>query len=229
MRRLRSRIPVWAAVVLLAPLFVLGCGNDPAAPPEESAIDGDEALVAALASAYRTLDPVLFESLLSNDPEANAVFTFTVTEASGSTRSVWDADTEMSIHRRMFRPTEVPATDPPVNPDLWLKWTVVTLSPKSDFVEREDLYLSASNPGGVDPARWRVTSARYVTDVHFQLPEGNWFAVNDREAEFVVIEDRMKDVGDETKFRLLAWSESCPATAIQTRECWSTVKSLYAK
>ena len=229
MRRHPFRGLAVEAFAVAATLFATGCGEDPATPPEDKLIDGDEALIGALASAYSALDVARFESLLANNRDANASFSFIVTGITGSPVRVWDIETEMDIHRRMFRPNEIPASDPPVDSSLWPEWISVTLTPKSDFAERPDLYVGESNPGGVDPTRWRVTSARYVADVHFELAEGDWLAVNDHDAEFVVIEDRTKKVGDETKYKLLSWSEPCGETAVLSRECWSRIKSFYAK
>lgn len=216
------RIVAQAGILVAA----AGCGDDPATPRDEPVIGDAEALVSALASAYRALDPARFEALLANEPSANAVFTFAITDASGVARESWGFDTEVSIHRRMFEPNQIPASDPPLDSALWVESIDVTLSKRSDFVEREEFYRNGSNPSGVDPTRWRVTSADYSTDVFFQPTN---FVVYDGDAEFVVIEDLRKDPGDPAKFRLLMWSEPCASTAIQSRECWSTVKRLYAK
>jgi hypothetical protein len=228
MHRLASLTLIWRGFATTWTLLLaVGCGDDPATPRDEPVIDDAESLVTALASAYRALDPVRYESLLANDPAANATFTFAVTDSAGLVHNSWDFDSETSIHHRMFEPDQIPDGDPPLDQALWVESIDVTLSKHGEFVERDEFYRSASNPGGVDPARWRVSSASYSTDVFFQPPE---FVVNDGDAEFVVIEDLTKDVGAAAKFRLLAWTEPCAEVAIQSRrECWSTVKALYAK
>lgn len=203
----------------------LACGEDPTAPENIPTVVDEVSLIAALAEAYASMDAARFESHLANEPGANAVFEFTMSSQS-AVHDTWPVETETSLHRRMFRPSEIPSSDPPLSPELWLTSVDVTLVRQTDFVERHDFYQASSNPGGVDEARWRVTSADYVANVHF-LASGTNFAVQDGDAEFIVIEDRERETGDPGKFRLLAWNELCLGQSIRTSECWGTVKALY--
>ncbi len=218
-----------AGFLLAGVVWALGaCGTDPTEPEPEPQVVDDVSFVALVGRVYASRDPEEYAALLANDPASNAVFTFRITDAAGSTQSAWDVETEKSIHQRMFRPNAVPANDPPVDPELWLDGVQVTLTPLGEFVERIELYRSAENPGGVDALRWRATGARYKTDVFFQ-PSGNTEFVVDGEAAFVVLEDLNKELADAGKFLLLSWSDPCALPTIQQRECWSSVKQLYAK
>ena len=58
----------------------------------------------------------------------------------------------------------------------------------------------------LDAAKWKVTDAIYSTDVLFDLQGEIDFQVRGQ-ANFVVIEDLTKEIGDDGKFLLLQWND----------------------
>ncbi len=197
-----------AATIVAACISLLAC-EDPITPPlEEPLIDSAEAAVAALARAYVTRDPDLLQSLLANEPTANATYLFLLSEPTDLGETQWGYEEEVRIHQRMFRPD---TAVPPLAAELWLQSVTITLAKQENFAERLDLYSANGGVDGkFDPARWSVVDARYTTYVFFDLA-GTDYKV-EGEANFVVLEDLAKAAGASGKFLLYIWEDiSVPA------------------
>jgi len=187
-------------VFLVAGLCACG-DNDPVwvLPPDR--IENPAEVIETLASAYRTKDYPLFESLLAND------YTYFLNEPDSVTgETQWDRTTELRIHRRLFDPENIPQDDPPSPPAQWLQSISVTFMKQSAFDERPDLYTTAMPPGPLDPARWIATAATYGADILIQTQGETDFQLRGR-CTFVVIEDRAKVIGDAGKFTIYQWAD----------------------
>ncbi|UCE02213.1 MAG: hypothetical protein JSW67_13320 [Candidatus Latescibacterota bacterium] len=203
-------------------LLLLGCGDDPVEPPNDpDTIESEAQLIEALASAYRSQDLPLFESLFAND--VGAVYSFTRVQGD-SVEVLWDSDEETRIHARMFEPQGIAPPEPPLADALWIEAVQITLTRLEDFSERQDLYRSDSNPEGLDPERWRASEARYTTDVAIAARRTQ-FRVEGESARFLVIRDLAKNAGETQRFLILGWEEEC--SSLGGNECWSEVKRLY--
>ena len=131
----------------------------------------------------------------------------------------------------MFQPQNPPADDPPVASELWLQSLQITLTPQEPFAERPDMYTTRG--GALDPAIWRAMDARYTTYVFFDLV-GTDYKV-EGEANFVVLEDLAKNVGDTGKFLLYIWEDIATSptsiesngAALESESTWGSVKGLY--
>jgi hypothetical protein len=183
-------------------IFSPEAGEIPPAPPPtiENAAD----LIEALSRAYQQRDDKLFAKLLANDPENNAEYLFLLSDPTPENETQWGYSEEVRIHQRMFHPEAPLPGDTPVPPEIWLQSLTITLTPETAFSERTDLYTTEG--GYLDPAKWRATSATYGTYLLFELAGETDYRVEGR-ADFVVIEDRTKDVGDDGKFLLLIWED----------------------
>jgi hypothetical protein len=100
-----------------------------------------------------------------------------------------------------------------VDRDLWLVSIDIQLEPQTEWTERLDLYLSDTNPSGLNPTRWKVTDAQYHTYVLFTLQGTTSYQVNGR-ANFVVVEDLTKNVGDDRKFLIYRWEDLGSLSAV---------------
>jgi PKD repeat protein len=190
----------------------------------------EEILVEELERAYREQDLNSFAAILADDPGRNAEFRFILSYPTDLGETEWAYEEEVRIHQRMFHPEAPPPGDPEVNADLWLQTLTITLAQLEIFTERPDLYsVNGGLDGKLDPAVWRATDARYSTYVFFDLV-GTDFKV-EGEANFVVIEDRTKNIGDAGKFLIYIW-EDMPGFLHQSgiaveANSWSDVKGLY--
>ena len=193
-------------------------------------IDSPDAVVQAVARAYILRDPYLLASILANDPERNAGFLFFLSPT-GTGETQWGYTEEARIHQRMFHPEDPLPGDPPVPANLWLQSIQITLTPFESFGERQDLYSENHGADGkLDPDIWKASDALYSTYVLFDLAGSTDYKV-EGEANFVVVEDRTKQVGESGKFLIYIWEELAPPTkgavaAVQSAT-WSGVKQLY--
>jgi hypothetical protein len=223
-----------ATAVLLA-LGLLGSScEDPVTltPAPEPPPGSPEALVTVLAKAYQQRDPELFRSLLANEHGANADYLFFLSEPTNTGEDRWGHEEEVRIQKRMFHPESPDPSDPPVDSQLWLQSLQITLTPLESFGERRELYsVNHGLDGKLDPDIWKASDARYSTYVLFDLAETDYMV--EGEANFVVIEDKTKVVGDTGKFLLYIWEDlgSTPplssALAAVEPKSWSSVKGLY--
>ncbi len=194
------------AAVLAAVLA--GCGEEPQAPQSQApAIDSPAAVVAALERAYQQRDPDLLAALLANDPDNNARYLFLLSEPSSTGETQWGYLEEVRIHQRMFHPESPGPGDRPVPVEFWLQALSINLTPNEIFSDRPDLYTDATPvPGPLDKNVWRAMDASYGTDLFFDLAGDTDYTVNGT-ANFVVIENLTKVVGEAGKFLLLIWED----------------------
>ena len=227
-RSLRAHIRRSFLAATIVAMSLVAC-EDPITPPpaEDPPIDSAEALIEALARAYRTRDVDLFASLLAHEPTANADFLFILSEPTDLGDTQWGYDEEVRIHQRMFHPE---TAQPPVSPDLWVQSISIALTKQESFAVREDLYsVNHGEDGKLDTDRWHVMDARYSTYVLWDLA-GTDYKV-EGEANFVVIEDLAKPAGSDGKFLILIWEDisvpAAKAAALAKDETWSSLKLLY--
>lgn len=199
-----------------------------------SFLDSPSAIVDALALAYRTLDTDLLLALLANDPDRNAELLFILSEPTEEGETQWGFETEARLHRRMFEPENPDPGDLPVPLDLWLEHVDISLIQQTSFVERMDLYSRDGGADGLlDPTVWRAVAATYSTDIFFSMRGELDYQVNGL-ADFVIIEDLAKNVGDAGKFLMFIWEDLGSAGAHSSdddsalsSETWSGLKDLY--
>ena len=191
-------------------------------------------VIRRLEVAYRDLDPTAFTALLAD--ESGAEFRFQASPDGSGLPSEWGVAEERAIHRRMFDPSHIGPSEPPLDPVIWVQSIHITLAQASEFVERNDLYYEPnSNPGGLDRKRWRAMEATYHTDVFFELGGASNYQVDGR-AVFVVLDDLAKPTGAPRKFLIYRWEElgTQPAASLPSRtravepKTWSAVKRLYS-
>jgi hypothetical protein len=198
--------------------------NTPAATiPWIPTSQGD--LIDKLEEAYRHHDYAMFASIFPA-PEDSVAYFFFLNDPPGAN---WDRIEELRIHRRMFKPEDPLPGETPVIQDLWLVSIDILLEPQTEWTERPDLYVSQTNPNGLNPARWKVTDAQYHTYVLFTLQGVTSYQVNGR-ANFVVIENLHKQLGVDRKFLLYRWEDlgSLAADGIAVQPTtWTGVKGLY--
>jgi hypothetical protein len=206
-----SRHTAWFQALAL--LLLSGCIFSPQEkvipPPEAPKITKPEDVVRSLSFAYQFRNYNLFASLLANDPDRNAAYIFQLSEPTQSGENEWGYTEEVRIHRRMFKPEETPPGETPVPPELWLSGVTITLTQLGPFQERTDLYSANHGADGKpDPDIWKIEDSHYSTDVFFDTQGENSvdFQVTG-EANFVVITDKTKQVGDPGKFLLYIWED----------------------
>ena len=223
------------AIVAIA--LVMGCENVDPQQPTPNPIDDSAELIQVLAATYRAMDYPTFATLFCDG------FMFVLDMPNPDTQETqWDLETELRIHRRMFEPRNIPPGEPPLPPEFWLQSVTITLTPQTSFVERPDLYTNSSPPGPLDPALWIARSATYGTDVFFQLAGETDYQIVGR-ADFTVLEDRNKQIGDPGKFCIYRWEDLGTTTKVIRssakadgrsaaagieRGTWTGIKALYA-
>ena len=196
-------------------------------------IDSPEALIRAFTAAYAMRDYDRFRSLLAHDPARNADYLFFLGEPTPGGETSWGYTEEARIHQRMFEPQNTPPGDPPVPPERWLSSISINLAQLEPFQERTDLYSAGGGADGkLDPAIWSALDARYGANVFFDTQGENStdFQVTG-EANFVVIEDKSKEIGDPGKFLIYIWedlqSPVKPGGEGSASKSWSSIKLLY--
>ncbi len=216
MSRVRELTKPTALLLALALCLSSGCIFSPESgeipPPPPIVIDSPAKLIDALTRAYQLRDDKLFASLLANDPDNNAEYLFLLSEPSSSGETSWGYLEEVRIHQRMFHPESPPPGDVPVPDAVWLQSLSINLTSNEIFSERPDLYSTNGGADGkLDPALWRAMDASYGTDLFFDLAGDTDYTVNGT-ANFVVIENLTKDVGDAGKFLLFIWEDVATPT-----------------
>ncbi|HZL84357.1 MAG TPA: hypothetical protein VFD07_03160 [Candidatus Krumholzibacteria bacterium] len=211
--------------------------RDPSEQTDETArtvdvalLNSEEAVVNAVARAYLSRDANFLASILAADAGRNAEFRFILSEPTDLGETYWGYGEEVRIHQRMFHPEALPAGDPPVPADLWLNNVAVAPTPLEVFSERVDLYSDNGGlDGKLDPAIWRATDALYATWVFFDMVGTDYLV--EGFANFVVLEDLTKNMGDAGKFLIYIWEDISgflqqPGIAVAATS-WSRVKRLY--
>jgi len=202
-----------ALIATLVSAFLTGCIFS----PEQKTIDtgggapevvkSPEDLIQVLAEAYRTRDIVAFSSILANEKANNAEYLFYLDPSAGATEDQWGYELETRIHQRMFEPQNTPAGQSPVPAEIWLTSISITLTKNTEFTEAFDLYYDETlNPTGLKRDKWKASEAIYATDVLFDTQGDLDFQVTGK-ANFVVIEDLTKSVGEAGKFLILQWND----------------------
>jgi hypothetical protein len=200
-------------VTLLA-LLLGGCIFSPTEkppPPEPPRIGiptSEVELIAKLADVYQRESYSEFENLFPK-AEDNAPYLFILNDPPVGEPPNWDLTEELRIHRRMFEPENTPPGEEPVPAELWLESITISLTPNRDFSERPDLLgppANPSNPEGLDSDRWRVTEAQYHANLLFNTQTDTDFRVNG-EANFIVINDLTKEIGEDRKFLIYRWED----------------------
>jgi len=203
MSRRREKFRHLATTLALVMLVASGCifSPTPEPPVRPRQIQNPEDLIQVLADAYRAQDFNKFEGLLAVD------YLFVLNEPDPITgETQWDRTTEYRIHQRMFDPENIPPGDPVLPAEDWLQTVSITLTAQGAFAERPDLYTTFDPPGPFDPTLWRAESSIYSTDVFFQMPNDRAFQVRGR-ADFTVITDLTKNIGDPGKFLIFRWED----------------------
>ena len=218
--------PVVVAFLVAGCLSILACEEPITPPPADPPIDSAEAVIEALARAYRTRDFELYRSLLAHEPSANADFVFTLGDPTELGETSWGYDEEVRIHDRMFRPE---TAAPPLPNEYWLQGLAADLVQVAGFSENTDLYSANGGlDGKLDPERWRALQSLYTTELFLDL-NGNTDYKAIGEAVFIVIEDRTKPAGERIHW-LLSWKDfACGAVPGVLSECaaWSQLKCLF--
>lgn len=164
-----------------------GCGDNviPPVPTPEPKIDSPDALIDYLAFVYRERDVEGFASILANDPDHAAVYTFRLSAPDSTGAVEWTREEEIRVHRNMFDP------DSSLPPPMWLTALSASFTQVTAWEERDTLYRSDSNPTGLPPEKWKAVDARYSTYVFLDTQTDNDFLV-EGEIVFTVIEDLEK-------------------------------------
>lgn len=206
-RRKHSRRTSRIALLLL-PLLFAGCvfSPDKERPVPDRPIESELDLIQALADAYQQRNYSKFAGLLSTEAGAEYLFILEPDPENPNQDTQWGHIEELRLHQRMFEPQNPRPGDSPVPPELWPTSISISLSPRTDFTERRDLYQSSTNPDGLPATRWRATEAVYATNVFFQLQGETDYQV-EGEASFVVIQDLNKNIGDPGKFLIYRWED----------------------
>ena len=192
--------------------FFTGCIFSPEKKDDDTIVEPPsvvaqpEDLIQVLASAYRLQDITAFAGMLANDPDNNAEYLFLLDPSANQGETQWGFEEETRLHQRMFDPENTLPGDPPVPTEYWLTSISITLTLSTPFTERTDLYQSAQNPTGLPADKWKATDAIYATDDLFDTQGRLDFQVTGR-ANFVVVEDLTKTIGDPGKFLILQWND----------------------
>jgi hypothetical protein len=182
-------------------------------------------LIVQFRDAYQRRDYDCFSNLFSTAADS-APYSYFLDEPAGAT---WDLVEELRIHRRMFHPEDPLPDEDRVPPELWLAAIAILLDPWTDWTERWDLYRSDTNPGGLDPNRWRATEAQFHAYLYFDMMGETDYVVNGLCA-FVVLEDLRKKPGLDRKFLIDQWKDLGPivtAAIAGQPASWSVLKAMY--
>jgi len=191
---------------LLAGLLVglaAACDDDTVVPPPDriACVEGC-APVTALEAAYETLDFAAFAATL----HPQYVFEPLPDVYRPLQPGAWDRTTEVDLHRRMLAPLTIPAGEPAVAPDLHLVSLQVEFTKLQSFVERPEYYLSGANPGGLDPARWKVFGASYSTSLAADTQGMTDYQAFGR-ADLVIAQDLTLSANAPGRLSLYRWRE----------------------
>jgi hypothetical protein len=165
--------------------------------------ESEQELIRIFAMAYRSRDFELYQTLFAHEDEHGVPYTFFLVGRTEDGDTQWGYDEEMRIHRRMFAPGTLPEGEA-LRRALWVKHIFLQLHQQRGFKERYDLYRSDANLEGLDRKRWRATDAEYSTHLRVTTQGAGTFSVLGT-ANFVVIEDLHKQLGEPDKFLIFHW------------------------
>ncbi len=211
MSRLRSSLtPVILTVAVLG-TALSGCifSPDPKTTPQDpgyTPAKSEAELIGQLKTAYQKRDFDTFTKLFHPDYQ----FFLNVAQPDGTTS--WGLTEELRIHRRMFRPEDVQPGETPVTQDLYLVSVDITLTARDAFQDAGVYYLNPSNPTGFPRENFTVTQTDYAASVFFQTQGETQYRV-DGAANFVVVNDLSKTVGQDGKFLIYRWEDLGGPTA----------------
>lgn len=207
MSRLRSSLTPVILAVAVAGTALSGCIFNPDKPnnqqvqPTYTPAKSEAELIGQLKTAYQKRDFDTFKRLFHPDYQ----FFLNETQPDGTTH--WGLTEELRIHRRMFNPQEVTPPETPVPQDLWLVSVDIQLTPRTNFADAPNFYYNAdTNPTGFHPENFAVTQTDYVASVFFQTQGETQYRV-DGAANFVVVNDLAKAVGEDGKFLIWRWED----------------------
>jgi hypothetical protein len=126
----------------------------------------------------------------------------------------------------MFEPQNIPPSETPVPPDLWLAAITATLTPARAFAERPEYYQSPGNPDGLDPARWTAWGADYYTSVLWETQGETDYLVKGG-AYFIVAQDLARVAGEPGSMLVYRWQDLGTEAAKESARDWTAVKELY--
>lgn len=186
------------------------CNRPPPLPPPPpwAPINPDE-LVEFLKVVYQRKDADAMPRVLHPD------FEFVLNAAASEGTTSWDADAELRIHRRMFRPEAIPAAGPPLRSELWVVSVDIVLTAITNWEPLPDSTLE-------------LVHTFYNATVFFETQGEVDFRVESQQ-EFVVSIDRTKEHGQAGRFLLYRWVDrgASPAKAPGVARSWTQVKQLY--
>jgi hypothetical protein len=218
----RSMLAVAATLAIVG----LSCGEASrmAGPKDPGATPQPANAVEALKLAYVHRDYAAFAALLHPD------FRFVLDQPTPGGENSWGRDEELRIHRRMFDPNNIPATEPPLNPELRITAVEASLSVAGELSERSDFYRSATNPSGLDDTHWQCLAGDWNTNVLFRTAGETDYLISGR-GYFVIAVDRTKAADDPTRFQLYQWTDlgvhKPGGVAGVEGRTWTDVKILY--
>jgi hypothetical protein len=194
-------------------LVLAGCifspdETPPVPPPPPPLVDSPAALIAALSNAYQTRRYDYIEPLF----HADYLFKLRPDPLNPTQPEDWGRTEELRIHRRMFDPANIPPSETPLPMDLWLVSVSITLTAAREFDERDEYYVSATNPDGLDPASFKAWGTDYNTSVLFETQGETDYQVTGS-AYFVIVQDLSKTPGDAGSFLLYRWEDLGAAKA----------------
>ena len=214
-------------IPLLLGLLISGCQDDPAIVPAPVILDSPAEVIAALEAAYRSRDIEALERLLAHKADDGADFAFFSGRSAERPRRQWGRDTELALHRRMFRPDDTQGDGNPVPKEMWPLTIEIAFEPREEFSENTE-FRPDDSQGGLDPSRWRTLGALYSSEAFLAMSGDDDLEVLDP-TYFVVIEDRVKRPGSDGRFFLLYWFDLREGETIEVADTvsWTELKLIY--
>lgn len=161
--------------------------------------------VIALSEAYQARDPDQLARLLHPD------FLFL------GTNQEWDAAEEARIHRRMFRPADIPSSEASLPSELWLDGVAVSLVQAGSWTERHEYWWPVD-------LGLRLLGADFNYSVHFETRGDTDFQVQG--AAYFVIAQARSTSSEPGPFLLYRWHDLGDVARSEPTD-WTSMKRLY--